>query len=208
MTGLPHLWTRVPRVTVVAPEDDRRLPLARAAVRFWNGALERLGTPLRLGSPSHLAAAVPAEELERISDAMLQGAANISYPAITERIETDVLVILSQATFKSFATAPGPGGRVVIGIPRCDRGPLRRPRIVVSLIAHELGHAIGLGHNEDPTRLMCRDPVLTWEVRRDLARPHAATPPVPGRLRVFRLLPAEKELLRRRYPPGWGTGVA
>jgi predicted Zn-dependent protease len=33
--------------------------------------------------------------------------------------------------------------------------PLTLPNVARNVIAHELGHAIGLSHNDDPNYLMC-----------------------------------------------------
>jgi len=59
-----------------------------------------------------------------------------------------------------------------------------------NIIAHELGHAIGLGRNNDPTKLMCGRPV-------------------PGRPNDWRrtdgfvpLTDVEKAYLLKIYPPG------
>jgi hypothetical protein len=36
--------------------------------------------------------------------------------------------------------------------------PLTLPNVARNVIAHELGHAIGLAHNSDPTMLICGRP--------------------------------------------------
>lgn len=59
-------------------------------------------------------------------------------------------------------------------------------------MAHEMRHAIGLGHNAEPTLLMCGRPASCrpTEFQSDQAR-------------IFPLAPEEKELLLRMYPKDW-----
>jgi Matrixin len=66
------------------------------------------------------------------------------------------------------------------------------PNVPRNVIAHELGHAIGLGHNSDPTTLMCGRPA---QCRPDLFR--------SDQPRMFPLTDDEKRQLLPMYPPQW-----
>jgi hypothetical protein len=84
------------------------------------------------------------------------------------------------------------GGKVLVGIKSHRFYPLTLPNVTHNLIAHELEHAIGLGHNADATRLMCGRPAP--------CRPDAFQ---SNTERFFPLTEAEKALLMRLYPANW-----
>jgi hypothetical protein len=68
--------------------------------------------------------------------------------------------------------------------------PLRLPNVARNVIAHELGHALGLGHNSDLAMLMCGRPAS--------CRPDAFMSPDEH---FFPLTAAERATLLALYPP-------
>ena len=79
-----------------------------------------------------------------------------------------------------------------VGIRGPNLPPMNLPNVARNVIAHELGHAIGLGHNSDPTKLMC-------------GRPAECRPPLfrSDQPRLFPVTDDEKDQLLRMYPPEW-----
>jgi hypothetical protein len=72
---------------------------------------------------------------------------------------------------------------------RPDVGDLCTSGVALARAIHDLGHAIGLGHNSDPAMLMCGRPAD--------CRPAAFRSDVP---RIFPLTNREKAQLLRMYP--------
>ncbi len=70
------------------------------------------------------------------------------------QLEGDVVVFFSQQVIFSFAR-PFADGRYFLGIQTDRTAPLTYPNVTRNVIAHELGHTLGLEHNGDTPTLMC-----------------------------------------------------
>ncbi|HEY7558529.1 MAG TPA: matrixin family metalloprotease [Candidatus Binatia bacterium] len=108
------------------------------------------------------------------------------------QIDGDLIIALSDGGFVSFATTFLKSGKRLIGIRSFQDAPLRFTNVGRNVIAHELGHAIGLGHNDDPANLMCGRPAY--------CRPGDFRSSVE---RYFPLMEEEKQFLLRLYPRTW-----
>jgi hypothetical protein len=183
-------WTKIPTVVVSGKEGDPRTQLVIDAVDFWNQQLSEIGSAFRLGAVTFTNEIYPDEELESRSNAVLNGQA--FEPPSLMKIHGDLIVALSDWEIVSFAGPALRDGRRLVGIRGYQHSPLTVPNVARNVIAHELGHAIGLGHNNDPAYLMCGRPAS--------CRPDAFR---SGIQRYFPLLEEEKQTLLKLYPPTW-----
>lgn len=152
-------------ILVLAPSaDDDRIEPAREAIAFWNARLEEIGAQTRLARPRVIVESPVTRALENYARSVAQrgvrlpgGEAEPDAPAALTGLGADIVVLLSRQDILSYAwplPRMDPARHlVVIRMARgLDRGDAMVSRHVV---AHELGHALGLLHNDSPHTLMC-----------------------------------------------------
>jgi hypothetical protein len=192
VSGQSRGWNKIPAVVVLGREGDSRNQLVSDAVDFWNKQLAEIGSGFRLGSITFISEIIPPEGLVDLSKTVLDRGGTLEPPPSLMKIEGDLIIALSDGDFVSFAARFPNTGKRLIGIRSFQRPPFRFTNVGRNLIAHELGHAIGLGHNDGPANLMCGRPAP--------CRPDAFRSNVE---RYFPLTEQEKQFLLKLYPLTW-----
>ena len=155
----PAVGESRPVAVLVADADDERVVMVGEAVSFWNGAVSELGLSGPFSEPGHL---VPPEGLRPFENyahqlSQLAGRLDSSTPGPQPpeallRVEAEVVVLLSAQNLMPFAWPYGEDGRYFVAVPAGDE----RDNVVRNVIAHELGHVLGLKHLREPGVLMCQ----------------------------------------------------
>lgn len=183
-------WQKTPAIVIVADDGDPRIALVDEALAYWNRMFEDAGSAFRLPAATRSALPIPEQALQEMSSAIVGiGSRGVPVPQALQELPGDLTVVLAHSQFVSFASAFYGEGRRVVGIRR-ETYPGDLPNVMRNIIAHEFGHAIGLGHNADPTKLMCGRPAPCRPTEFASHRPH-----------YFPLTDGERAALRRMYPP-------
>jgi hypothetical protein len=178
------VWEEIPTIVILSAQDDFRVPAIRESVGFWNAEFAQLGSPFRLGTIMHSLRSIAARDLLALK-------AGTPLPPLVNSMKEangDVIVVLSDdAGFSPFAFPSPTLRKVLVAIPNL-RKLLSWHGFALNIVAHELGHAVGLGHNDDATSMMCGG-----TARCDL-RPKDGFAPLTS---------ADKAKLLEMYPPTW-----
>lgn len=165
--------------------DDMRVAAVREAVAFWNSELDHLGSGVRIGAISMTGSPVPDEVLADMSRAVAQGRRVRDLSAWVEPRDDEFVVVFANEDLMSFALPGRHGTGGVAVLRRGDDAPLSLPNVARNVAAHELGHLLGLPHNDLPGTLMCGRPAQ--------CRPDLYVSEAP---RFFPLTAADETILR------------
>ena len=182
-------------VVILSPDEaDGRVALTREAIAFWNRALKELELTPRLTEAALMVAPPSSRALENYARRLWQQAGRLppgvlgpAPPPELAAFSADVVVLLSKQELMSFAWPLESATRFFVAVSADTEAPPHQSGTLRNVIAHELGHTLGIVHNGIATALMCgpcRSPVQERA----------------GDQRFLPLTPQDHALLRELYP--------
>jgi len=150
-------------IIFVPAMDDDRLKPTHDAIAFWNETFTHIGLELHLGTPVVVVGVPRSVETYARLIALRAGRLPVPedlepmVPSELNQLDADIVLVLSRQDIMSYAwklprIESGRHLVVIRQVRGLDRGD---PMVSRHVIAHELGHTLGLLHNEDPHTLMC-----------------------------------------------------
>ena len=179
------------RITILGDSSDARVVPALEAVGYWNREFGRLGRRFQFDSGTVRVDPVAASVVRAAqSEAVFGGgtATNRLFAELSD-VPGDIVIVLTNTDLISFSVQWRPGSKGIVAVRRGDIWPLSLPNTVRNVVAHELGHVLGLSHNRDSTTLMCGRPAS--------CRPAAF---VADTARFFPLTREDEERIESRWP--------